>query len=226
MHGVGSITGMLMLGLLARRDGQPAIATTFKVNGSRGFAGGRHRASSFNQFKAVLFTAALAGGGHLCHPEDRRRHWSACGWTSKTKAPGWTSPSTANAPTTNNRTLSMKKIEAIIKPFKLNEVKDALNEIGIQGMTVTEVKGFGRQKGPHGDLPRQRIHRGLPAQGQDRDRRCRTPRSTRRVEAIIKAAKTGKIGDGKVFVSPSRTPSASAPTSAANRPSNLFRPSQ
>ena len=57
----------------------------------------------------------------------------------------------------------MKKIEAIIKPFKLTEVKDALNELGIQGMTVTEVKGFGRQKGPHGNLSRQRIHRGFPA---------------------------------------------------------------
>ena len=94
----------------------------------------------------------------------------------------------------------MKKIEAIIKPFKLNEVKAALNEIGIQGMTVSEVKGFGRQKG-HTEiyrgseytvdfLPKIKIETVLPdAQVQQA------------VQAIIKAAKTGKIGDGKVFVS-------------------------
>jgi nitrogen regulatory protein P-II 1 len=95
----------------------------------------------------------------------------------------------------------MKKIEAIIKPFKLNEVKAALNEIGIQGMTVIEVKGFGRQKG-HTEiyrgseytvdfLPKVKIETVLP-----------DPLVPQAVEAIIKAAKTGKIGDGKVFVFP------------------------
>ena len=94
----------------------------------------------------------------------------------------------------------MKKIEAIIKPFKLNEVKDALSEIGVEGMTVSEVKGFGRQKG------HTEIYRGseytvdfLPkikleiviADGQ----------VDAAVAAILKAAKTGKIGDGKIFVS-------------------------
>jgi nitrogen regulatory protein P-II 1 len=94
----------------------------------------------------------------------------------------------------------MKKIEAIIKPFKLNEVKSALNEIGIQGMTVSEVKGFGRQKG-HTEiyrgseytvdfLPKIKIETVLP------DALVQPA-----VQAIIKAAKTGKIGDGKVFVS-------------------------
>ncbi len=94
----------------------------------------------------------------------------------------------------------MKKIEAIIKPFKLNEVKTALNEIGIQGMTVTEVKGFGRQKG-HTEiyrgseytvdfLPKIKIETVLPDALVEQA-----------VQAIIKAAKTGKIGDGKVFVS-------------------------
>ena len=94
----------------------------------------------------------------------------------------------------------MKKIEAIIKPFKLNEVKTALNEIGIQGMTVTEVKGFGRQKG-HTEiyrgseytvdfLPKLKIESVLPDN-----------LVAQAVQAIIKAAKTGKIGDGKVFVS-------------------------
>jgi nitrogen regulatory protein P-II 1 len=94
----------------------------------------------------------------------------------------------------------MKKIEAIIKPFKLQEVKDALNELGIQGMTVTEVKGFGRQKG-HKEiyrgseytvdfLPKIKIDTVLP------DDQIQAA-----VDAIIKAAKTGKIGDGKVFVS-------------------------
>jgi len=94
----------------------------------------------------------------------------------------------------------MKKIEAIIKPFKLNEVKDALSDVGVEGMTVSEVKGFGRQKG-HTEiyrgseytvdfLPKVKIEIVLP-DGQ----------VAAAVEAIIKAARTGKIGDGKVFVS-------------------------
>jgi nitrogen regulatory protein P-II 1 len=93
----------------------------------------------------------------------------------------------------------MKKIEAIIKPFKLSDVKAALNEIGIQGMTVTEVKGFGRQKG-HTEiyrgseytvdfLPKIKIETVLPDNLADQA-----------IQAILKAAKTGKIGDGKVFV--------------------------
>jgi nitrogen regulatory protein P-II 1 len=95
----------------------------------------------------------------------------------------------------------MKKVEAVIKPFKLEEVKDALNDLGIEGMTVTEVKGFGRQKG-HTEvyrgseytvdfLPKIKVELVLP------DVRVRAA-----VEAIGRAAKTGKIGDGKVFVSP------------------------
>jgi nitrogen regulatory protein PII len=94
----------------------------------------------------------------------------------------------------------MKKIEAIIKPCKLEEVKDALGEIGIEGMTVTEVKGFGRQKG-HTEiyrgseytvdfLPKIKIEV-VTADNQ----------ADAAVSAIVKAAKTGKIGDGKVFVS-------------------------
>ena len=65
----------------------------------------------------------------------------------------------------------MKKIEAIIKPFKLDDVKTALKEVDIQGMTVTEVKGFGTDRRQVGGLPRQRVRRGLRAQDQDRDRR-------------------------------------------------------
>ncbi|MGA2852531.1 MAG: P-II family nitrogen regulator [Verrucomicrobiota bacterium] len=94
----------------------------------------------------------------------------------------------------------MKKIEAIINPFKLNDVKTALNEIGIQGMTVSEVKGFGRQKG-HTEiyrgseytvdfLPKIKVETVLP-----------DALAEQAIQAIIKAAKTGKIGDGKVFVS-------------------------
>jgi nitrogen regulatory protein PII len=94
----------------------------------------------------------------------------------------------------------MKKIEATIKPFKLEEVKDALGEIGIEGMTVTEVKGFGRQKG-HTEiyrgseytvdfLPKVRLEVVVADSRVDAA-----------VAAIVKAAKTGKIGDGKVFVS-------------------------
>jgi nitrogen regulatory protein PII len=95
----------------------------------------------------------------------------------------------------------MKKIEAIIKPFKLEEVKDALSEVGVEGMTVTEVKGFGRQKG-HTEiyrgseytvdfLPKVKLEIVLP-----------DDRAEAAVAAIVKAAKTGKIGDGKVFVLP------------------------
>jgi len=94
----------------------------------------------------------------------------------------------------------MKKIEAIIKPFKLTEVKDALNELGIQGLTVSEVKGFGRQKG-HTEiyrgseytvdfLPKIKIETVVADNVKDAA-----------VAAIVKAAKTGKIGDGKIFVS-------------------------
>ena len=94
----------------------------------------------------------------------------------------------------------MKKIEAIIKPFKLEEVKDALSEVGVEGMTVTEVKGFGRQKG-HTEiyrgseytvdfLPKIKLEIVVADASVDSA-----------VAAIVKAAKTGKIGDGKVFIS-------------------------
>jgi nitrogen regulatory protein P-II 1 len=93
----------------------------------------------------------------------------------------------------------MKKIEAIIKPFKLDEVREALSEIGVSGLTVTEVKGFGRQKG-HTELyrgaeyvvdflPKVKIEVVIPANLEDKA-----------IDAIIKAARTGKIGDGKIFV--------------------------
>jgi nitrogen regulatory protein P-II 1 len=93
----------------------------------------------------------------------------------------------------------MKRIEAIIKPFKLDEVREALSEIGVTGLTVTEVKGFGRQKG-HTELyrgaeyvvdflPKVRVEVILQESQVDAA-----------IEAIIKAARTGKIGDGKIFV--------------------------
>ena len=95
----------------------------------------------------------------------------------------------------------MKKIEAIIKPFKLDEVKEALQEAGIQGLSVIEVKGFGRQKG-HTELyrgaeyvvdflPKVKIEMILPDEMVDAA-----------IEAIVSAARTEKIGDGKIFVSP------------------------
>jgi nitrogen regulatory protein P-II 1 len=95
----------------------------------------------------------------------------------------------------------MKKIEAIIKPFKTEDVKEALSELGIEGMTVTEVKGFGRQKG-HTEiyrgseytvdfLPKVKFEIVLADELVDKA-----------LEAIVRSAKTGKIGDGKVFVSP------------------------
>ena len=93
----------------------------------------------------------------------------------------------------------MKKIEAIVKPFKLDEVREALSEVGVTDLTVTEVKGFGRQKG-HTELYRgaEYVVDFLPKVKvevvvKDADvERC--------IEAIVKAAKTGKIGDGKIFV--------------------------
>ena len=95
----------------------------------------------------------------------------------------------------------MKKVEAIIKPFKLEAVKEALAEVGVEGMTVSEVKGFGRQKG-HTEiyrgseytvdfLPKIKLEIVLPDAVVDTA-----------VQAIVKAGKTGKIGDGKVFISP------------------------
>jgi nitrogen regulatory protein P-II 1 len=95
----------------------------------------------------------------------------------------------------------MKKIEAIIKPFKLDEVREALSEVGVTGLTVAEVKGFGRQKG-HTELyrgaeyvvdflPKIKIEIVVGDETVDNA-----------IEAIVKAARTGKIGDGKIFVSP------------------------
>ena len=95
----------------------------------------------------------------------------------------------------------MKKIEAIIKPFKLDDVKEALNEIGIQGMTISEVKGYGRQKG------HKEIYRGaeyvvdfIPKIKIDIVVQSGVVEKV--VEAIQKAANTGKIGDGKIFILP------------------------
>jgi len=95
----------------------------------------------------------------------------------------------------------VKKIEAIIKPFKLDEVREALSEIGVTGLTVTEVKGFGRQKG-HTELyrgaeyvvdflPKVKVEVVVGADLADKA-----------IEAIVNAARTGKIGDGKIFVYP------------------------
>ncbi len=104
-------------------------------------------------------------------------------------------------PVASIRSRAMKRVEAIIKPFKLDEVKEALASLGVEGMTVSEVKGFGRQKG-HTEiyrgseytvdfLPKIKVEVVLA-----------DSRVAGAVEAIVKAAKTGKIGDGKVFVSP------------------------
>jgi len=97
--------------------------------------------------------------------------------------------------------MSMKKIEAIIKPFKLDDVKEALNDIGVQGMTISEVKGYGRQKG-HKEIyrgaeyvvdfiPKIKLEIVVP-----------TALADQVVDTIQKAANTGKLGDGKIFVMP------------------------
>ena len=95
---------------------------------------------------------------------------------------------------------AMKKIEAIIKPFKLEEVKDALAEVGIEGMTVSEVKGFGRQKG-HTEIYRGSEYTVDFLPKIKLEVVISDERLDAAVVAIVKAAKTGKIGDGKVFVS-------------------------
>ena len=95
----------------------------------------------------------------------------------------------------------MKKIEAIIKPFKLEEVKDALGDIGIEGMTVTEVKGFGRQKG-HTEIYRGSVYTVDFLPKIKIELVIADPQVEPAVSAIIKSARTGKIGDGKVFVYP------------------------
>jgi len=100
----------------------------------------------------------------------------------------------------NELKLHMKKIEAIIKPFKLEEVKDALAEVGIEGMTVVEVKGFGRQKG-HTEIYRGSEYTVDFLPKIKLEIVIADNLSDSAVDAIIKAAKTGKIGDGKVFVS-------------------------
>jgi nitrogen regulatory protein P-II 1 len=94
----------------------------------------------------------------------------------------------------------MKKIEAIIKPFKMDEVREALSEVGVTGLTVTEVKGFGRQKG-HTELYRgaEYVVDFLPKLRIEVVVADATVDSA--IEAIVKAARTGKIGDGKIFVS-------------------------
>ena len=113
----------------------------------------------------------------------------------------------------------MKKIEAIIKPFKLDEVKEALHEVGIKGITVTEAKGFGRQKG-HTELyrgaeyvvdflPKVKIEVVMDDSLVDRA-----------IEAIQTAAHTGRIGDGKIFVTPVEKSFASVPARKAATPSD------
>jgi nitrogen regulatory protein P-II 1 len=97
--------------------------------------------------------------------------------------------------------MQMKKIEAVIKPFKLDEVKEALHEVGLQGLTVLEAKGFGRQKG-HTELYRgaEYVVDFLPKVKIEVI--CDDPLVERAIEAIIGAARTGRIGDGKIFVTP------------------------
>lgn len=94
----------------------------------------------------------------------------------------------------------MKKIEAIVKPFKLEDVKEALREIGIEGMTVSEVKGFGRQKG-HTEIYRGSEYTVDFLPKMKLEIVAADEQVERAVETIVSSAKTGKIGDGKVFVS-------------------------
>ena len=100
-----------------------------------------------------------------------------------------------------NKGGDMKKIEAIIKPFKLDEVKNALTKIGVQGMTVSEVKGFGRQKG-HTEIYRGAEYKIDFLPKVKMELITSEEMVTQVIETIERAAKTGKIGDGKIFISP------------------------
>jgi nitrogen regulatory protein P-II 2 len=121
--------------------------------------------------------------------------WGTCIWSTPTDGPRVEQPSSAQA----RRDKTMKMITAIIKPFKLDDVRQALTSLGVQGMTVTEVKGFGRQKGQteiyRGAeytvqfLPKVKVEVVVPAEMAERV-----------IEAIQSAARTEKIGDGKIFV--------------------------
>jgi nitrogen regulatory protein P-II 1 len=94
----------------------------------------------------------------------------------------------------------MKKIEAIIKPFKLNEVKQALSKVGVEGMTVTEVKGYGRQRG-HTEIYRASEYTVDFVPKTKIDIVLEDSLVDQAVETIVKTARTGKIGDGKIFIS-------------------------
>jgi nitrogen regulatory protein P-II 1 len=124
-------------------------------------------------------------------PGRRRQPWASLGGPEDA-AHGTGTPESEAEP--------MKKIEAIIKPFKLDEVKDALHEIGLQGLTVVEAKGFGRQKG-HTELYRgaEYVVDFLPKVKVEVI--CSDDMVERAVDAIQQAARTGRIGDGKIFIS-------------------------
>ena len=116
-------------------------------------------------------------------------------------AKGWTRRRTEKPHTTKPKSRFMKKIEAIIKPFKLEDTKDALTELGIVGMSVSEIQGFGRQKG------HREIYRGREYQVDFQPKTkielvVSDDQVDRVVEVIIETARTGEIGDGKVFVCP------------------------
>ena len=146
------------------------------------------------------FWATRISAGHRAPASGR-----IAGWHDACKFPP-TIPPRDDGPT-NGRTpgqarcVEMKKIEAVIKPFKLDEVKEALHEVGLQGITVVEAKGFGRQKG-HTELYRgaEYVVDFLPKVKIELV--CEDAIVERAVDAIVAAARTGRIGDGKIFVSP------------------------
>jgi nitrogen regulatory protein P-II 1 len=107
----------------------------------------------------------------------------------------------AKANPVSSNAAAMKKIEAIIKPFKMEDVKEALTEIGIEGMTVSEVKGFGRQKG-HTEIYRGSEYTVDFLPKVKFEIVLTDERVQRAVDVIVQSAKTGKIGDGKVFILP------------------------
>ncbi len=171
------LSGLFGWAVLPAAFGNPAVSPSTDA-----------RTPAAREFPADTFPARFAA----CHPIGGG---STVGFSLSA---GWWSPQ-PDLTATSYITV-MKKIEAIIKPFKLEEVKDALHDVGVEGMTVSEVKGFGRQKG-HTEIYRGSEYTVDFLPKIKLELILADAKVQEAVGAIIKAAKTGKIGDGKIFVS-------------------------
>ena len=200
VHFVGGLVGSLLIGFFANPE---FFGSAFKeglfYGGGLGLLG--------EQVLANVAAIIWSFVHHLRHHAWCSRTRSACGSTRRPRPPGSTSPSTPrppttdrHRPTTNERRHDVKLITAIIKPFKLDDVKAALAAAGVLGMTVTEVSGYGRQGG-HTETYRGTEYKLDFVPKVKLEIVGRRRRRAGLVDAIATAARTGKIGDGKVWVS-------------------------